>query len=73
MDTFFAQIIQPGEDEPSFWQGTRPNEFNSPSSLVDSILPFACKVDKDVLIANLLQDKQNDDERIYSIDGDHIW
>ena len=72
LDTFFAQIIQPGEDFPSYWQGTYPSEFKSPDSLVDAILPVSCKVNRSILIANLLQDKLLNDDRIYSIDDEQV-
>lgn len=71
--TFFSQVIQPGDEEPSVWLGWRPGEHEDPDVPMREILPYACQCDQDILRANLLQDKLGNDERTYSIDGDRIW
>lgn len=73
LNTFFCQVIQPGEDEPSIWMGTVPNEYPVPDALMKAILPFACSCDQGVLRSNLLADQKNDAERIYSIAGNTVW
>lgn len=74
LNTFFAQVMQSGDDEPSISLGTKPDEFDRhPDPLIKAILPYACSFSEAVLRANLLQDQQTDDEREYSIDGDTVW
>lgn len=73
LDTFFAQVIQPGEDEPSIWLGAYAGEFSTPDDPIQAIIPYACNCSVEVLRFNLLQDQQNNDERLYSIDGETVW
>lgn len=72
-NTFFAQVIQPGAEEPMLWLGTMLDEFDIPDGLIAAVAPYACKFNRDVLAANLYLDQQNNSERIYSIDGDKVW
>lgn len=64
--SFFAQVIKPGEERPSIWL----HNETSPNLLIASILPYACNVDRGTLTKNLLSDREQNSERIYSIDGD---
>lgn len=66
---FFAQVIRPGEEIPSIWL----HNETSPNLLIASILPYACNVDQGILTKNLLLDREQNSERIYSIDGDVVW
>ncbi len=73
LNTFFGQVTQPGKEEPAIWLGLRPNEYLTPDVPLNAILPYACRCSEKVLRFNLLQDQRNNDERIYSIDGETVW
>lgn len=67
LGTFFAQVISRGAEEPSVWLGTRPGEFVEPDDLVQEIAYAAGPFDGEVLIENLLLDRETNSERIYSV------
>ena len=73
LPSFFAQVIQPGDEKPSIWLGLYPEEYTTPDVLIKTILPFACECNEQVLRSNLLQDQRVNDDRIYSISGDTVW
>lgn len=68
LNTFFAQVIQPEEDEPSIWLGKYFDEYLTPEKLIEVIRPWACQFDTELLFSNLMQDKETNSDRLYSID-----
>lgn len=71
-DTFFAQVNEPDGDDPIVWLGTKSSEFVTPDVLIEAISPFACKFNREVLVENLIFDKQNNSARTYAIHGDIV-
>jgi hypothetical protein len=70
IQSFFAQVIKEGEDQPFIWRGTGHVQLTSADdlkSLIDEIRPFSINFDTDVLILELLKDQKTNDERRYGM------
>jgi hypothetical protein len=70
LNTFFAQVVESGHDEPSVWHGTAPDELTNEKKLmavIREIKPHACKFDEAELLRSLLEDQRTDSERTYGL------
>lgn len=67
LETFFAQVIKAGADEPVVWIGASPTQCVNPNEVIDAVMPFAAKFDRALLLKELLSDRDSDSERVYSV------
>lgn len=68
LNTFFAQVIIQGGDDPIIWLGTVPGQFLLPERVIEVVSEYACSFDRSRLIRELMWDKVTNSERIYCID-----
>lgn len=73
LQTYFAQVIEAGEEKPGLWLGSLPGEYLEPDAVIDAVRPYACPFDDNVLRNNLRMDKTENSERAYGISGTQVW
>jgi len=49
LNTYLAQVVEPGDEEPGLWLGTQPGEYQEPDEVIKVINPYACSFDYAVL------------------------
>ena len=70
IQSFFAQVIKEGEEQPLIWRGIGQDKLTSDDDLIvliDEIRPFSINFDTDVLMLELLKDQKTNNERRYGL------
>ena len=72
LNTFFAQVIEPGGEAPFIWEGCNYGEHQHPDALIKIVSQYGCGFDFEFLKSELMKDKQTNSDRFYTIEGNAV-